>query len=174
MKIFIIRTHELNSLSVYPDEVKAVQLEPGEIIWCKGVHYAWGTPVALIVDRLGWKGTDIKCTAIRQILRLDSSSQVWGQQAVFDPDGVLKAQKEIAAVRRAMVYAQYRDYPVCTVRGGIIPLVKDGYVAIPSFRMSGTSWRIAPMEDLEKEIQNVTFFQFFMSDEEEQVWNKKN
>ena len=93
MKILQIRTRELNSMSVYPDEVKAVQLDPGEVIWCKGERRAWKTPVALIVDRLGWKGTDPKCTMIRQVLKLDAKDQIWGQLAVFTLSQLIERKK---------------------------------------------------------------------------------
>lgn len=166
MKILQIRTIELSSMSVYPDEVKAVQLDPGEVIWCKGERRAWETPVALIVDRLGWKGTDIKCMMIRQVLKLDSKNQVWGQTAAFDPSGSRKIPNNSKIINQSRAWARNRDYPLIAVPGGIIPLVKDGDVAIPDFRMSGTKWRIVPLYELEKVISGAFCIQYSSSDEE--------
>lgn len=166
MKIVHIRTVDLSSMSVYPDEVKAVQLDPGEVIWCKGERHAWETPVALIVDRLGWKGTDPKCTMIRQVLKLDAKDQIWGQLAVFTLSEGSESQRYAKITSQSRAWARNREYPLLTVPGGIIPLVKDGYVAIPDFHMSGTKWRIVPWGELEKAIPGAFCFQYSSSDEE--------
>lgn len=171
MKKISIRTWELNSMSVHPEEVTAVQLDTGEEIWCKGKCFSWNKPVALIVDRLGWKGITPRCTMIRQVLEIESPTQIWKQDAVFDPDRVVKNTADglppSTVIHQARVWAKNREYPLIAVPGGIIPLVKDGDVAIPDFSMSGTKWRIVPWSDLEKAIPGAFSVLYSASNEEE-------
>lgn len=171
MKKISIRTWELNSMSVQPEEVTAVQLDTGEEIWCKGERLSWSNPVALIVDRLGWKGITPRCTMIRQVLELESPTQIWKQDAVFDPDSVVKNTANglppSTVIHQVRAWAKNREYPLIAVPGGVIPLVKDGNVSIPDFSMNGTKWRIVPWSDLKKAIPGAFSVLYSASNEEE-------
>lgn len=60
-----IDTTLLRSMSVAPDEVEALELDPGDAVVCKGKTYYWDKPMVLMVDRLNrgenaWHATMIR------------------------------------------------------------------------------------------------------------------
>ena len=124
-----IDARKLKSMSVHPDEVCALELNPGETITCKGKSYTWDKPVALMVDRLHCHNGVYRTTMIRQVLELLHDE--WGQDYA-DPAPKARAWAKKAGARRV------------TVPGGIPPLTIEGTIAVPDFSMSGTSWFIVP------------------------------
>ena len=133
MRAFPIDTTRLSSLSVQPDEVCAVELDPCEYLDCRGKkHYSLCSMVAM-VDRLEIKGDTGSCTMIRQMM--SNEDDAWGQDWI-SPD------------QAAREWARKHNCQRVTVPGGIPPLTPEGIVAVPDFRMSGTSWYMVP-EDAE-------------------------
>ena len=124
-----INTSKLRSMSVMPEEVEALELQPGENICCKGKTYYSDTPVVLMVDRLTRGDNAWHTTMIRQCLECPYGD--WGQDYT----------KPNPRLRR---WAKAKDMPLVTVPGGIPPLTIEGTVAVPDFAMSGTSWYIVP------------------------------
>ena len=120
-----IDTRWLSSMSVRPEEVCAVQVWPGDVLVCRDAVASFERPAAVIVDRLS--GT--RCTMIRQVL--EDTSGDWGQDWI-DPDPACRA------------WARSHNCPRVTVPGGIPPLTREGTVAVPDFKMSGTSWFLVP------------------------------
>lgn len=129
MQTYEIDTQGLRSMSVSPDEVCAVELSPGESLWCRGKRLSWDVPVVCIVDRLGGTSGHPTCTMVRQTLELSNAD--WGQNYT----------KPSPSARDR---ARRAGYPRVTVPGGIPPLTNEGTIAIPDFSMSGTNWYIVP------------------------------
>lgn len=139
MKKFEINVEKLQSMSVYPGEVCAVEVQPGETIWCKGRRFNWDKPVVCMVDRLGGTAGRTTCTMVRQVL--ECSLGDWGQDYT-EPD--CKARK----------IARKLGCRTVKVPGGIPPLTIEGTIAIPDFSMSGTNWYIVP-EDVICHVDNL-------------------
>ena len=129
MKAFSIDTSKLSSMSVLPEEVCAVALEPGESLMCRGIRHECKAGVVAIVDRLTTGRECPRCTMIRQVLSVQDDA--WGQDW-------------IAPNRAAREWARKHNCQRVTVPGGIPPLTPEGIVAVPDFRMSGTSWYMVP------------------------------
>ena len=125
MATVAIDTRRLSSMSVRPDEVCAVQVWPGDTLVCRGSVVRFDRPAAVMVDRL--RGNH--CTMIRQVLYC--STDEWGQDWI-SPDPA------------AREWARKRNCQRVTVPGGIPPLTPEGMLAVPDFRMSGTSWYMVP------------------------------
>lgn len=134
MKLYEIDTMLLQSMSVSPSDICAVELKPGEAIWCRDEKESWDVPVALIADRVCGTVVHPTCTMVRQVLPVGSRfgwCQKWRE-----PNRNERTRCRILGCERV------------TVPGGIPPLVPIGYVAVPDFKMSGTSWYIIPESSL--------------------------
>lgn len=136
----------INSLSVLPEEVRALQLRPFEPIYCKGERRQWREQVVIMADRLDYTKGKITCTMIRQVLV--SPDEAWGQDYAEIPTGLTQRPQAMAALRKVRAWARAHNCPVVTVPGGIPPLTREGIIAIPDFAMSGTSWRLVPEASL--------------------------
>ena len=122
-----------------PEDISIKVLEPGDVLRVKGrLMECEGTPTAFILDRAvpgedAWNNPILVAANIRQQLDLpDNNTPV--RQDRTEPN------------KRLREHARSFGYPKVTVAGGIPPLVIKGTVAVPDFKMSGTSWYIVPMD----------------------------
>lgn len=128
MRCYQINTDLFRSASVDPSEVFAVEMDPGDTLYCKGRAYTWGEPTVCIADRVNGSTRGASCTMIRQVLPCPYRD--WSQDYI-DPN------------RKARDRARRSGCQRVTVPGGVPPLTLEGQIAVPDFSMSGTSWFIA-------------------------------
>ena len=125
--MYKLNADELASCTVRPEDVSAVELELGEIIYVRGRPVEFGSRTVCIVDRFSCY--DMSCTMIRQALECPDDE--WGQECIWPS-------------RNVRAWANAHGYPTVTVPGGIRPLVREGTVAVPDYNMSGTTWYLVP------------------------------
>ena len=121
------------------EDISIKVLKPGDVLRVKGrLMECEGTPTAFILDRAvpgedAWNNLILVAANIRQQLDLpDNNTPV--RQDRTEPN------------KRLREHARSFGYPKVTVAGGIPPLVIKGTVAVPDFKMSGTSWYIVPLD----------------------------
>lgn len=131
--IYEIDTRLLSSLTVRPEEIRALELPAGRVLYCKGEALSYGYDAVLIVDRFAADDGRLACTMVRQVLPCNDGE--WGQDHILPHKAAREWARDSGAQR-------------VTVPGGIAPLTLEGWVAVPDFAMSGTSWYIVREEAL--------------------------
>lgn len=79
--IYETDTRLLSSLTVRLEEIRALELPAGRVLYCKGEPLSYGYDAVLIVDRFAADDGRLACTMVRQVL--PCSDGEWGQDHIL-------------------------------------------------------------------------------------------